>query len=233
MVSTIGNVNLVMDFLGSVIFVVLLSMFKLQGKIWKSISVLSFYFSFQVLLWGQTRSVLLGVCLSSILMCILLLITKKWKKLFQYKFLVLRILIIGIFAICMTFFTFNSGKSAFSLSMQRIEDAVSGTDNTGSLSSRQYMAEIALEMFKDNPIFGQGYGSYKLLSADYGVRISSREGPFYGIFMKTYEAHNDFLQWLAEFGLFGFFLWVLTIVYILYHAFSNIKNKSVLEWCMV
>jgi O-antigen ligase len=73
---------------------------------------------------------------------------------------------------------------------------------------RSEMAERALLMFRDAPIFGIGAGRFYDLSAQY---LPSSGRPSY----VRENAHNNFLQVLAELGIVGFalLLWLLGVAF--------------------
>lgn len=58
-------------------------------------------------------------------------------------------------------------------------------------SGRLKIWATAINLFKDNPIFGIGYGSFTVFSS------KSLSATYAGV-------HNDYIQWLCELGLFGF-----------------------------
>ncbi|NLZ14514.1 MAG: O-antigen ligase family protein [Thermotogaceae bacterium] len=220
-----------MDYLASTFLFVWLSFFKLKPFFWKVFSLITLYSSAQIFLWGHTRSVLLGMFFGCCLILFFFLTSARVKALrTNYrKFLVtlLPLFLAFLFAVI----PLNRVSSALDSTVYRIRDAVSGADKTGSVSGRMYMWGIAWEMFKDKPLLGHGFGSYKLLSTDYGKRIANEEGPFFGFFAKPYEAHNDYLQWLAEFGIVGFGLLLSVIVYIIIWGLKGYRKKTYFEWC--
>ncbi|HPH11782.1 MAG TPA: O-antigen ligase [Thermotogota bacterium] len=229
MVSTIGNVNFVMDFLASTLFLQMLSLFKTKG-FWRILGYFSLYFSIQVLFLGQTRSVLLGLFSATVFIGLIFLNPQRRKTALSYKKQIFAIALIVIVALIFSLLPMNGYYSSFAYAINRTQDALTGTDTTGSLSGRVYMWNIAFEMFKKEPLLGHGFGSFKLLATDYGLPLTNREGPYYGFFIKPFEAHNDYLQWLAEYGIIGFSMWIMFIGYVLFHGLSGFKKKSFLEY---
>lgn len=73
-------------------------------------------------------------------------------------------------------------------------EALEGT-SAGILNGRSGLWNLAIEMFKSNPIFGCGYGSYKIYATNRGAI--------------TTTAHNFYLQILAELGVAGFALYIV------------------------
>ena len=77
-----------------------------------------------------------------------------------------------------------------------------GKDN--STTSRIRMWKLALEMFARHPLIGNGWESFKF---EYYAKLSARTGSMYDYL----DAHNVYLQVLAETGLLGFALFIACI----------------------
>ena len=77
-----------------------------------------------------------------------------------------------------------------------------GKDN--STTSRIRMWKLALEMFARHPLIGNGWESFKF---EYYAKLSARTGSMYDYL----DAHNVYLQVLAETGLLGFTLFIACI----------------------
>lgn len=75
----------------------------------------------------------------------------------------------------------------------------------------------SLELFKSNPIFGHGIGSWKIKSLMYqDYNDSSIISPYY--------VHNDFLQILMELGLIGLILYSFILVKFLIFLLKRLKK---------
>jgi O-antigen ligase len=89
--------------------------------------------------------------------------------------------------------------------------------NPFALQARVEMGEAALRMFRSHPVFGIGIGRFWEMSEDYispefGARIVEDRGR--GPTAPRENAHNNYLQILAELGLVGVgpFLWLLAAI---------------------
>lgn len=85
----------------------------------------------------------------------------------------------------------------------KVIDRFSSSDNV--LSNRGYLWDYAINMFKSNPLIGTGWGSYPHtlhLSID-SVEVSNQ------------NAHNIYLQLLAETGVIGFSCFIIPMIYTL------------------
>lgn len=91
--------------------------------------------------------------------------------------------------------------------------------NRGSKSRLNYYSH-ALSSFAEKPILGVGLGNWKLYSIEADKDQMSQ-------YIVPYHAHNDFLQILAELGIFGFFLFssmFILPIYIIYFSFFRPKK---------
>lgn len=103
----------------------------------------------------------------------------------------------------------------------RIEQIVT----RGSSSRLAYYKDV-VSSFKEKPFTGVGIGNWKLNSIKEGKRHI--EG-----YIVPYHAHNDFLQILAETGIFGFLFYVGIFIYILYVCFKNFIRSNILFSCSI
>ena len=94
-----------------------------------------------------------------------------------------------------------------------------------SNSERLLMWESALEMFEDNPIFGVGYGQYKFAYQNEYISPEARER-----FQE--HAHNNFLQMLAECGIFGAAAFIFLWGYFSYFSLKNWLKDKKIEWLL-
>ena len=95
-------------------------------------------------------------------------------------------------------------------------------DEDSHMLSRFRMWEIAWNMFLRKPIFGNGWSSFR-----YAMN-SSYLGARYGYM----NAHNVYLQLLAETGLAGFFLYMSILIYLIWNSFKLLRictKKSIRE----
>lgn len=86
---------------------------------------------------------------------------------------------------------------------------------TGSLfDSRNVLYTYALDLFKENPIFGIGWANFKYMAES---NINQYN-----------DVHNVYLQILTETGIFGFIIFVLIFIYFIISSINNLK-KSMLN----
>ena len=89
----------------------------------------------------------------------------------------------------------------------------SSTDESSNQRLRYYSA--GLTQIFNNPVFGTGFGNWKLESIKYD-KNSAKE------YIVPYHMHNDFLQFGAELGIIGLLLYV---IFFLSALFKYLKNK--------
>jgi O-antigen ligase len=90
-----------------------------------------------------------------------------------------------------------------------------------SVSVRGYYWRAAIEMFRDNPIFGVGidrYGAYFKQYREVGYPLS------YGFDITSSNAHNTFLQFFATGGILLGTTYLILNFYILRRAIIGLKN---------
>lgn len=100
-------------------------------------------------------------------------------------------------------------------------------------SARGFAWRVGLAMFRSNPLWGVGYGSFNDAYRDYRtdvtntvIRMGSRR-----------SAHNVYIAFLAELGMFGLILWLITLfagLPRLIKAYNQCsKDKSSRQWIIV
>ncbi len=137
------------------------------------------------------------------------------------------IYVVGVFALAvgLSVYLFSAaasitGKEAvYSNSIKRIT-TISVT-NAGS-SGRLDLWSSALKHLKDNPVFGAGYGNWKLASIPYEKYIAND-------FTVAYHAHNDFLEIGAELGFPGLSIYVSMFVLLIIAYIRNFLNKQIVS----
>ncbi len=93
-------------------------------------------------------------------------------------------------------------------------------------SDRLLMWRTAGEMIKDKPIAGIGIGMYKVKFFEYRDRVLDRI-PYFGVYEKSEQAHNEYLQLWAEMGTIGIIavMWLI-ISYFIYAIKLAIPHSS-------
>ena len=82
----------------------------------------------------------------------------------------------------------------------------------------------AIQIFKDYPIFGSGYRSFRTICVNYKDPINNKLG--YGC---ATHPHNIYLEVLAEQGIFGFAILILFIFSFIYNTKYCLHKKNTAE----
>ena len=87
----------------------------------------------------------------------------------------------------------------------RFQEILFKTRSSPAIQSRLHMAGIAVDMIREHPWTGAGAGEYALQYLDrLGARLPKEKNhPILGGLVFAREAHNDGLQFVAEFGVIG------------------------------
>ena len=230
-ISTIGNVNYVSNYLASIVPILIMGILISQKKTLKFFSVISLILSFFTVLIGQTRSVYFALFISLIVMLATGILNKRIRffLFIKYKQVILVMLAVTV---SILLFVFPPGipddQKPFDKMFGRVASVVSADFETGSAYQRQLEWQTGMEMFKTSPAIGLGLGSYKLLSTDYQEKFTASEGKYYGHFDKPYEAHSDIVQILSETGIIGMILFVFFILYIFKEGIKRILKGNII-----
>lgn len=148
--------------------------------------------------WGMwnstTRAGILSLITGTIIISLIFLSAKdniKLKRVAQGVGLVILILALNI----------ATGKLGWSRSYALLNKTADMFANTSNFGARAQIWKTSWEIFAQNPIRGVGIGHYKWHYLD-GQRVAMQKYPDMK-WQYTYWAHSEYLQWLAEFGLFG------------------------------
>ena len=129
-----------------------------------------------------------------------------------------RVFLLGIIAVLAValFYIASLYVPQINLVLQRFETV--GEDN--SSTTRLKMWALAFTLFRNHPIFGAGWGAYKFLYSE-----TFHKDPL--------DAHNVYIQMLAETGVIGFIIFVFTAFSALYVTIRYIKKRKTLNMPIV
>lgn len=190
-------------------------LYKYKNLYIKLFSFLFSCFAFSaVLLIGSKAGIL-----TAIIITLLLTVVSFFKRpIFLSNFIV-----VGAFltSIGISFLFNDNFKNA-------VNDTVNYTNDTGSTDRLRYYSQ-AFQTFKENPFFGIGLGNWKIYSSKYDS-INMKD------YIVQYHTHNDYLQLLAEIGVFGalfYFLFFIYFFWIIYIHFKKLFPKENIEQLIV
>ena len=105
---------------------------------------------------------------------------------------------------------FFSAIPAFSRIAASIVGLISGNDIS---NNRAKLYEFAIRLFVENPLFGVGWGQYRVKTVGNVTLI------------ETIETHNIYLQMLCEMGIIGFSCMIVPMINSLRLALKNVKES--------
>lgn len=96
-----------------------------------------------------------------------------------------------------------------------INRVIEGIKNEDLFSSRDIMYDLAINEYKQNRLFGNGWGTYKYT---YNTKVINKEREYM-------DAHNIYLQMLSEIGIIGISILVGIWIYMIYRAIKHLKER--------
>jgi len=192
-------------FIGSVYLIILFFYLNTKDK-----TLITFFpFAFAVIIVGVylsgLRAMILGV---SILTPITLLISFLQKKVNIKK---IAALVVAIAASITVIITVIPGNEILTGRLENLQDFEKLRFNVdGPIQTRYHFYKISIEILKEYPILGVGFGGFRNYKND--VATQARKYP-----------HNLFLEFAVELGIPG----ILFCIYLLYLIFSSAKKISI------
>lgn len=96
-------------------------------------------------------------------------------------------------------------------------------DISSEWEGRAFQYESAYQMWLDHPMFGVGGWGYRFLASQYVPKEKWRQLALSG----KANVHNDFLNYLVEFGAVGVGLWTLPVVLVLLPILRRIRTVRI------
>lgn len=128
---------------------------------------------------------------------------------------VFRVAILGIFSVMSLFI-----GAMFVPQLQVLVGRLLDSDDWTTLGGRTELYDLAIGMFKSNPLLGQGWNSYKLVSENTIGKVYVRQ-------YARMQTHNIYLQLLSEVGLIGFAAIVTLLVMPIFTTFKMTRKNGV------
>jgi len=107
--------------------------------------------------------------------------------------------------------------------------------NVSSSHGRVFIWKITMQMIADHFLSGLGYGSYSIYYLDYQALFFEQESTsfYYDYASNIKQAHNSYLQIMAETGIIGMVLWLaifLSYYYLRRRLLSDNENKHIKDY---
>lgn len=233
--STIGNVIFVVNFLNMLIPPALYFYLKESvSKFAKVFAFISLVLFFYILVVGQVRSEYLSWVVQVIFVTIFIVLEtrKKGKSLFYgiWKTKLLQLFVVSsvfitLGVILIGFPNFLNhykkiGETIFLAPESRFEGTVVQTD----FLRRKVAWLSAIEIWNRHKVLGQGIGSYRYFGAEAVAKVCNENANYRFAWQFFDTVHNDYLQILAELGLVGFGLIILSFAQLLIYTLKNFSS---------
>jgi O-antigen ligase len=216
--------SFMLRFLPFILMLLFLLKFNLKNNFFKLSIFFSLYF-FTILISGERTAFFL----LNLMIFLLLILIKDLRKI-----LLCSLLIFLSLSFIASFYSKNPYQRLIGQTFNQIYKKVNinhnkliiENNNDAIVSNKYYIFSrehhghyvVAVRMFLENPIFGQGPRSFRYLCSE--ERFLKNDG------ICTTHPHNLFLQILAETGLFGFFFIFVLLIFSLKRIFTFKQKKN-------
>ena len=189
--------------------------FIVKNKALKTLILIALIISFFNIYILSSRAALLGVILSVGFALLLIIVKNAYNFRKERRHLVFFLIIpIIISLIISSSVTAPSDRADVG---NRVTSIVS--DNDESINSRYRFWSHALDFISENPLLGGGIGTWKIYSIKYdSANIKS--------YIVPYSAHNDFLEYTAETGIFGGLMFLSFFIILFWIILKAIRFKK-------
>ena len=174
--------------------------------------------------WGMwnstTRAGFLSLVTGTIIISIIFIKNDREQMLKKVEQGVLIVLLMLVLNTGMSYLGFGRAYSLLNKTMDMFM-------NTKNFGGRSGIWRTSWAIFMEHPIKGVGIGHYKWHYLE-GQRIAFQKDPEMQ-WQFTYWAHNEYLQWFAEFGIFGVIILIWTAGWWLWKFVRHILQKKMLS----
>ena len=177
-------------------------------------------------LWNSTtRAGMLSLLVGTVVLCIIVLRTQDSAKLIRMGQMIVIIVLMLVITLGLGKYM-NIGRSA-----SLLDKTADMLNNTSTVGGRIGIWRSSWAVFRNAPLKGVGIGHFKWHYLD-GQRIALQKYPDMN-WQFTFWAHNEYIQWFAEFGLFGAVLLLVLGVWWLWSLLkAMIFKKNISLECM-
>jgi O-antigen ligase/Flp pilus assembly protein TadD len=220
--STIGQKNCISNYL-AMIFPVAFFYFLLEKERKnKTIYFLLLSVLYTTLLICQSRGIWISISLT-LIFAIYIIIKFKLFEIFKKD----KKWLIALFFIFLMITIIYSTDNPLNKSRLTVtERAISTFDEQDpSINTRLLIWKTTFNMIKDKPLLGSGIGTFKMNYLDYQANFLQKYPDYIKYSGKAAEAHNEYLQILAELGIPGFTVFLSTLFVFYSLALKYLKEK--------
>ena len=207
-----GNKNVTA---ASLLIMIPFSMYVIMSAKWlgKIAGIIALFLGVFSLFLLNTRSTYVGFALITVLFFVGLI----WQQKAQLKSALLFFLLPAVLAIFV-----SNARLQLAVAGQETETSYGTvTKRIGQITEgndRLHLWGTAADYAIKNPVFGAGYGNWKLASIPYEREVANE------LFV-PYHAHNDFIEMFADLGLLGGLSFAGMFLLLVYYTFQFLRTK--------
>lgn len=212
-ISTMGNRNYLGGFLAYLLFPVTILIVRLKSRILRALAIGLIAFSFGTVLLLQQTGTIVGLVAGAIAFIVAWAIFRPVDPIKKNRIWLIALLVVLAFTFLVEA---PSGplNSVVGLSASSSGSWISRVWAHNAGKTRSWDWWVGWEMFKDHPLLGVGLGNYKLNFVPYKADfLATPQGKSYDFYIpRAAQAHNDYVQVVAEMGILGIIALLSTLV---------------------
>ena len=203
-ISTMGNRNYLGGFLAYLLFPTVILVVRLRSRILRAIAIPLISFNFGMAMLVNQTGIRIALIVAAIGVIIGWAIFRPVEPIRRNRAWLIALLIVLVF-------TFLVEAPSGPLNSVVGLSATKGSSWIGRLwaanagKTRAWDWWVGYEMFRDHPLLGVGLGNYKLNFIPYKAKfLATPQGKNYNFYIpRAAQAHNEYVQLLAELGILG------------------------------
>jgi len=202
-ISTMGNRNYLGGFLAYLLFPSVILIVRLHSRVLRALAIVLLSFNFGTVMLIQQTGTAVGLIIGLVTFTIGMIILRPIEPLKRNRAWIITLLLF----LALTFLIeAPSGPLNSVIGLSSDGSSWIGklwSQNSGKIRAWDWW--IGWEMFKDHPLVGVGLGNYKLNFIPYKAQfLSTPRGESYDFYIeRAAQAHNEYVQTIAELGTFG------------------------------
>jgi len=225
-ISTLGNRNFIGGFMAYLLFPAVILVIQAKARWIRVVSIPMIAFCFGMAMMLRQRGVVVALALALLMFLAGVLIFRSVAPIRRSR----RWLLALILCVVVSFLVQAPSGPLNSL----IAESAESTSLIGRIwerygdDARSWDWLIGIDMFKDSPLVGVGLGNYKLNFLPYKVAFlqSERADMFDFYIPRAAQAHNEYVQILAETGILGFGFVAAAVILIVVSFWVRIRRAA-------
>ena len=225
-ISTMGNRNYLGGFLAYLLFPMVILIVRLRSRILRAVAILLISFNFGMAMLVNQTGIRVALIVAAIGVIIGWTIFRPVEPLRKNRVWLIALLIVLAFTFLVEA---PSGplNSVVGLSATESSSWIGRmwAQNAGKVRSWDWW--VGYEMFKDHPLLGVGLGNYKLNFIPYKAKfLATPQGKSYNFYIaRAAQAHNEYVQVLAELGILGI-LGVIGLIGMIVYSLWTVLSRN-------